>query len=77
MAEPLIVSTLHRKRDKIEAVIAAYEARIATAKIDLAHVNKALALFDPDIGQPFARLRLLALAVRRKCWGRRDAILFG
>jgi hypothetical protein len=33
MAEPHILSTLRRKRDEIESVIAAYEAKIEAARL--------------------------------------------
>jgi hypothetical protein len=43
-----IVSTLRRKRDEIEAVIAAYEAKIEVARMALAAIDKAISLFDPE-----------------------------
>ena len=42
-----IVSGLRRKRDEIAATIAAYEARIDAARIDLAALERAAGLFDP------------------------------
>src|SRR5580692_224253 len=42
-----IVSGLRRKRDEIAATIAAYEARIAAARMDLAALERAAGLFDP------------------------------
>jgi hypothetical protein len=49
-----ILSTLRRKREEIEAVISALEARVALAKLDLAHVDRTLALFSPDLREPAA-----------------------
>jgi hypothetical protein len=46
MADPQVVSTLRRKRDDIQAAIEAYEAKIETAKRDLAAVNATLRLFQ-------------------------------
>lgn len=49
MADPQIVNTLRRKRDAIEQAIANYEKKIEAAKLDLAHVNATLRLFEsPD-----------------------------
>jgi hypothetical protein len=47
MAEPNILTTLRRKRGEIEAVIAAHEAKIEAAKVDLAALDKTLRLFEP------------------------------
>jgi hypothetical protein len=41
-----IVSGLRSKRDEIAAAIAAYEARIAAARMDLAALERAARLFD-------------------------------
>ena len=46
MACPLSISILRKKRDKICGVIAAYEAKLRAAQIDLAHVNATLRLFE-------------------------------
>jgi hypothetical protein len=46
MAEPHILSTLRRKRDEIEATIAAYEKRIEAARHDLAAVAATIRLFE-------------------------------
>ena len=51
MAEPLSISILRRKRDKIRDIIAAYEAKLKTAQADLAHVNATLRLFEAS-GEP-------------------------
>lgn len=49
MAEPLVVLSLKEKRAEIHGRIAAYQAQIAQAKHDLAHINAAIRLFtDPD-----------------------------
>lgn len=45
MPEPLIVQTLTEKRAEILGRIRAYEAQIAQAKHDLAHVNATIELF--------------------------------
>jgi hypothetical protein len=46
-----IASALHRKRDEIAATIAAYEARIDAARRDLAALDQAARLFDPEAGR--------------------------
>ncbi|MCW2282488.1 hypothetical protein M2323_000005 [Rhodoblastus acidophilus] len=51
MADPLAISILRRKRDEIESVIAAYEAKIEEAKRDLSAVNTTLRLFELN-GEP-------------------------
>jgi hypothetical protein len=43
-----IASALRRKRDQIAATIAAYEARIDAARMDLAALEQAARLFDPE-----------------------------
>jgi hypothetical protein len=43
-----IASALRRKRDEIAATIAAYEARIDAARMDLAALEQAARLFDPE-----------------------------
>lgn len=45
MSEPLIVQTLKQQRAEILGQIKAYEAQIAHAKHDLAHVNATIELF--------------------------------
>jgi hypothetical protein len=46
MAEPLVIQMLKQKRAEISGVIAAYQARIAQAKHDLAHMNASIRLFE-------------------------------
>lgn len=46
MADPQIVTTLRRKRDELESLIAAYEKKIEAAHYDLMHVNATLRLFE-------------------------------
>ena len=46
MADPLVVQSLRKMRAEILGRIAAYEAQIAQAKHDLAHVNATLRLFS-------------------------------
>ena len=49
MAEPLVIQSLKDKRAEINGRIAAYQAQIAQAKHDLAHINAAIRLFtDPE-----------------------------
>jgi hypothetical protein len=49
MPDPLVVQTLSEKRAEILGRIAAYEAQIAQAKHDLAHVNATIRLFtEPE-----------------------------
>ena len=45
MSEPLVIQTLTQKRAEILGRIKAYEAQIAQAKHDLAHVNATIELF--------------------------------
>ncbi|RYC31884.1 hypothetical protein D3273_10625 [Lichenibacterium minor] len=45
---PQIVATLKAKRHDIEASVKAYEAKLAQARRDLAHVQATLALFATD-----------------------------
>ena len=45
VSDPLIIQTLHSKRAEILGRIKAYEAQIAHAKHDLAHVNATIELF--------------------------------
>jgi hypothetical protein len=46
MGEPIVIHALRRKRDRIEASIAAYERKIKEAQADLAHVTASLRLFE-------------------------------
>jgi hypothetical protein len=49
MAEPLVIQCLKEKRAEILGRIAAYEAQIAQAKHDLAHINATIRLFtEPE-----------------------------
>ena len=43
-----IASALRRKRNEIAATIAAYEARIDAARMDLAALEQAARVFDPE-----------------------------
>ena len=54
MDEPLIIKALEDKRAEIHGWITAYEAQIAQAKHDLAHVNATLRLFT-DVEKQRAR----------------------
>ena len=46
MSDPLIIQTLKQKRAEISGVIAAYQARIAQARHDLAHINAVIRLVE-------------------------------
>jgi len=46
MVDPLVIQMLKQKRAEISGVIAAYQARIAQARHDLAHINAAIRLFE-------------------------------
>jgi hypothetical protein len=49
MSEPLVIHSLKEKRAEIHGRIAAYQAQIAQAQHDLAHINAAIRLFtDPE-----------------------------
>ncbi len=52
MAEIRTVTTLSTKREEIQRVIAGYEAKLAQARADLAHITAAIKIFeatdDPD-----------------------------
>jgi hypothetical protein len=48
MAEPLAITILRKKRDRIRDTIARYEARLREAQADLAHVIAGLRLFEID-----------------------------
>ncbi|HEX2526449.1 MAG TPA: hypothetical protein VHL31_09145 [Geminicoccus sp.] len=49
MSEPLVIQSLKEKRAEIHGRIVAYQAQIAQAQHDLAHINAAIRLFtDPD-----------------------------
>ena len=49
MTEPMIIQSLKDKRAEINGRIAAYQAQIAQAKHDLAHINASIRLFtDPE-----------------------------
>jgi len=74
MADPHVLSTLRDKRNVIERTIAAYQAKIEDARIDLMHVNAVLHLFEyaPEtisfplhlgIGRLFNRGELFALCL--------------
>jgi hypothetical protein len=46
MAEIRTVTTLTHKRDEITRAIVNYENKIAQAKVDLAHINAAIRIFE-------------------------------
>jgi len=49
MSEPLILQSLREKRAEIHGAIASYNAQIAAAKHDLAHINATIRLFtEPE-----------------------------
>jgi hypothetical protein len=51
MADPQVLSTLRRKRDDIEAAIAAYTKKVEEAKRDLSAVAATIRLFELN-GEP-------------------------
>jgi hypothetical protein len=51
-----IASALRRKRDEIVATIAVYEARIDAARMDLAALDQAARLLDPEAGHDAAAI---------------------
>lgn len=51
MAESQTLVVLRNKRDEIERAIAAYEKKIEAAKLDLAHVNATLRMFEAPEGR--------------------------
>ena len=51
MADPLIIKALQDKRAEVHGRINAYQAQIAEAKHDLAHINAAIRLFTDEEGQ--------------------------
>ena len=55
MAEIRTVTTLKYKRDEITRAIVNYENKIAQAKVDLAHINAAIRIFE--IGEDGRRRR--------------------
>ncbi len=70
MADPQILSTLRRKRDEIEATIAAYEKRIEAARHDLAAVAATIRLFEVN-GEP---LQFPAYAAIGRLWKRGEMV---
>jgi hypothetical protein len=46
MSDPLIIQMLEQKRAEISVAIAAYQAQIAQARQDLAHINASIRLFE-------------------------------
>ena len=51
MADSRTAETLRNKRDEIARSIDAYEARLAQARADLAHIDAAIAIFATGDGQ--------------------------
>jgi hypothetical protein len=51
MADQLIIKALQDKRAEIHGRIGAYQAQIAEAKHDLAHINASIRLFTDEEGQ--------------------------
>lgn len=47
-ADPNVLSTLRRRRDVIEGIIAQYEAKLDQARQDLVHLNATMELFASD-----------------------------
>jgi hypothetical protein len=54
MSDPQVINTLRSKADNLAGYIRKLESDIEQARIDLAHVNATLALFEaPDADTPF------------------------
>ena len=51
MADQLVIKALQDKRAEIHGRISAYQAQIAEAKHDLAHINASIRLFTDEEGQ--------------------------
>jgi hypothetical protein len=51
MADSRTAETLRKKRGEIARSIDDYEARLAQAKADLAHMDAAIAIFSTDEGE--------------------------
>ena len=63
MSDPLIIQTLKQKRAEISGVIAAYQAKIAQARHDLAHINAVVRLVEggeQEMGLVHRQSRLIA-----------------
>jgi hypothetical protein len=58
-----IASVLRRKQDQIAATIAAYEARIDAARMDLAALEQAARLFDPEHDETATHLAMSQVAL--------------
>lgn len=82
MAEALSITILKNKRDEITSTIANYEKKLATARVDLSHVNAAIRLFEAslsgdivpyiDLGRLFKRTEIPSLCEQ---WLREDGAL--
>ena len=65
MSEPLVIQTLTQKRAEILGRIRAYEAQIAQAKHDLAHLNATMELFAAP-GHSALRSTVATVTVRER-----------
>ena len=79
-----IASALRRKRDEIVASIATYEARIDAARMDLAALDQAARLLDPETGRhemtvdrEFGRLRSPQEAAESEVWEQERPLAMG
>ena len=69
MSDPLVIQTLKQKRAEISGVIAAYQAKIAQARHDLAHINAVIRLAQArGVGYAAPQLgRLQSCSVAAPC----------
>ena len=51
MADPQVLNTLRNKRDDIEAFIVSLDEKVKAARIDLAHINAVIRLYEVN-GEP-------------------------
>ena len=49
MADPQIVTTLNTKQAELQGLIAFYEAKAEEARVDLAHVNAVIRLYETGV----------------------------
>jgi hypothetical protein len=64
MADALTIQTLKQKRAEISGVIAAYQAKIAQARHDLAHINAVIRLVE---GGEQERAQYIVLIIYPNC----------
>jgi hypothetical protein len=57
MATSIIINALTHKRAEISDLIADLEHQVRQARVDLAHIDAALRMFDPDTAPAITRVR--------------------